>query len=62
MFGLKHRDVFFITRIFLLSRSECALKPIFKMIYRQKLVNKEIGVMTILVKASYTPHAEDYNR
>lgn len=30
MFGLNHRDVFLITRILLLSRSECALKPMFK--------------------------------
>ncbi len=69
MIKLNHLNVwlepsrcFFITRILLLSRSECALKPIFKMIYRQKLVDKGIGAMTILVKALYTPHAEDYTR
>mgnify|MGYP000260041790 CR=1 FL=1 len=65
MIKLNHLNVwlepsrcFFITRILLL----CALKPIFKMIYRQKLVDKGIGAMTILVKALYTPHAEDYTR
>jgi len=41
MFGLNHRDAFLITRILLLSRSECVLKPLFKMIYRQNLVDKK---------------------
>ena len=33
-----------------------------KMIYRRKLVDKEIGALIILVKVLYIPPAEDYNR